>query len=75
MAAIKRLNIVLSKGGVGGEQCHALKTRLRNQHAIKRIPVMERQFACSQGVLVGYIHAMKLPRCERVANKFGRRKR
>ena len=75
LAAINRLDSVSSNGGVGGEQCHALKTRLRNQHAIKRIAVMERQFACSQGVLVGDSHRVKLPPCERISNKFGRRKR
>src|SRR5215813_5771081 len=75
LAAINRLDEVSSNGGVGGEQCHALKTRLRNQHAIKRIAVMGRQFACSQGVLVGDTHWVKLPPCERISNKFGRRKR
>src|SRR5262245_34465944 len=35
LAAVKPLNIVSSNGGIGGEQCHILKTRLRDQHAIK----------------------------------------
>src|SRR5215471_12131439 len=75
LAAVEPLDIVSSKGGIGGEQCHVLKTRLRDQHAIKRIAVMERQFACGQGVLVCDINTMKLPPCERVSDKFGRRRR
>src|SRR5258708_30183462 len=69
------MHFVFLKQAICREQSHPLGERLGNNHPVKRIPVMRRQFTCTQGVFLGDIERLNAPQPLRVGNVFRRRLR
>src|SRR3979490_452478 len=65
-----QIHFVFLQNAICREQSHPLRERLRNNHPVKRIPVMRRQFACTQGVFLGDIERLNAPQPLRVGNVF-----
>src|SRR5713101_2091368 len=67
-----QIHFVFLKHTVGREQSHLLRERLGYEHPVKRVAMVQRQFASTQGVFMGDIERLDRPRTQGVKHEFRR---